>query len=68
MTKLKTTRVEPLKKAWLSTQEACAYLGCSKDFLQTLREKAEVSFSRYGKSTWYQADSIERFLERNRVL
>lgn len=39
-----TGKVEPIVKKWLSKDEAKSYIGCSDDFLRTLREKALVSF------------------------
>lgn len=62
-------KVESVEKKWLSRQEAMAYLGCSGDFLASLRDKNEISFAQYGhKATWYELRSIERFIERNRVV
>lgn len=61
-------KVEPILKKWLSKDEAKAYLGCSDRFLQTLRDTAQVSFSRFGnKMYWYELASIERFLMKNKV-
>ena len=57
-----------IEKIWLGTEEAKAYLGCTDRFLRTLREKAEVSYSKYGKTIWYSLESINRFLNRNRVI
>ena len=51
-----------------SKTEAIAYLGCSEDFLRSLREKAELSFSKFGSMIWYELRSIDRFLERNKVV
>lgn len=62
-------KVEQVGKTWLSPQEACAYLGCSLDLLERLRNEAQVSFARYGsRMIWYELRSINRFLERNRVI
>ena len=61
-------KVEPVNKLWLSAKEAMAYLGCS-ELLEKLRNNAEISFSQYNKRTiWYDLKSIERFIERNRVV
>ena len=64
----KTGKVEPIQKTWLSKQEAESYLGCSEKFLRALREKAEISFSKFGNTIWYELRSIDRFIERNRVV
>lgn len=62
-------KVEPVKKIWLSAKEAMAYLGCSEKLLEKLRNNAEISFSQYNKRViWYELRSLERFIERNRVV
>lgn len=62
-------KIQEVPKTWLSKDEAMAYLGCSADFLQTLRDNALVSFSRFGnKMYWYDLASIDRFLAKNRVV
>lgn len=63
-----TGKVEEIKKIWLSKDEAMAYLGCSDKFLQNLRNKAEVKFAKYGKMIWYDLKSIERFVNRNKII
>ena len=66
--KNKTGKVEPVPKLWLSKDEAMAYLDCSKDYLDKLRNNAEVSFAQQGKMIWYTVESINRFLNRNKVI
>lgn len=61
-------KVEPIQKMWLSKNEAMAYLDCSADYLQDLRNSAQISFSQVGKMIWYDLKSINRFLEKNRVV
>ncbi len=62
-------KIEPVKKKWLSANEAMNYLGCSRKLLMKLREEGQVSFSMYGSKTiWYELSSIENFLERNKVI
>lgn len=62
-------KVEPVNKIWLSAKEAMAYLGCSEKLLEKLRNNAEISFSQYNKRViWYELRSLERFIERNRVV
>ncbi|RGM25310.1 helix-turn-helix domain-containing protein [Bacteroides sp. OM08-17BH] len=64
-----TGKVEPVNKLWLSAKEAMAYLGCSDKLLEKLRNDAEISFSQYNKRTiWYELRSLDRFIERNRVV
>ena len=65
----KIGKVEPVQKIWLSAKEAMAYLGCSVGLESKLRNNAEISFSKYNNRTiWYDLKSIERFIERNRVV
>lgn len=62
-------KVEPVAKKWLSKDEAMAYLGCSEDFLKNLRDKALVSFSQFGnKMIWYDLQSIDKFITKNKVI
>lgn len=61
-------KVEPVTKRWLNKDEAKSYLGCSDDFLRTLREKGLVSFHQFGKMIWYNLSSIDRFVEDNKVV
>lgn len=69
MAKEKTTgKVQPIEKVWLSKDETMAYLGCSDRYLRTLKEKAQISFSKYGNTIWYDKKSIERFILRNKVV
>lgn len=69
MARIKTTvKVEPAPKRWLNKQEAMAYLGCSEDFLDRLRNEALVSFSQFGsRMIWYDLASIDKFVIKNRV-
>lgn len=61
-------KVETVTKRWLSKNEAKSYLGCSDDFLRTLRDNALVSFSQFGKMIWYELSSIDRFIQNNKVV
>ena len=61
-------KVEPIPKRWLSKEEAMAYLGCSGDYLEKLRYNAQVSFAQDGKKIWYDLQSIDRFLNRKKVV
>lgn len=61
-------KVEPVQKMYLSKNEAMAYLGCSEDFLITLRNNAEIIFYKYRNTVWYDLKSIERFMNRNKVI
>lgn len=62
------SRVEPVQKRWLNKQEAMAYLGVGEDYLQKLREAAEVSFAQSGRMIWYDLLSLDRFILRNKVI
>ena len=63
-----TGKIQQVEKIWLNRDEAKAYLGCSDDFLARLRNEALVSFSQFGKMIWYDINSINRFLARNKVI
>lgn len=63
-----TGKIQQVEKIWLNRDEAMAYLGCSDDFLLDLRNKAEISFAKFGRMIWYDLRSIDRFLNRNKVV
>jgi hypothetical protein len=65
---MKQGKIEPITKTWLSAREARAYLDCSDDFLQTLRDEARVSFSRVGGKYFYNLESIDRLLIKNKII
>lgn len=65
---MKRGKIESIQKLWLSKDEAMAYLGCSGDYLDKLRNSAQVSFSKDGKMIWYNLESINRFLNRMKVI
>ena len=60
-----TGKVEPIVKKWLSKDEAKSYIGCSDDFLRTLREKALISFSQFGKMIWYDLSNTMLTLKQS---
>lgn len=61
-------KVKEVEKTWLSAREAKAYLDCSDDFLQTLRDEAAISFSRIGGKYFYNLASIEKLILKNKVV
>jgi hypothetical protein len=65
---MKRGKVESVQKLWLNKDEAMAYLWCSVDYLDKLRNNAQVSFAKDGKMIWYNLESINRFLNRMKVI
>ena len=63
----KTLPIRELEKVWITAAEACEWLGCSRDFLQRLREEAEISFAKIGGTYYHDVASIHRMFERHRV-
>lgn len=61
-------KIVPVQKRWLNKSEAMAYLGVSEDYLTKLREEARISFSQLGRMIWYDVDSIDRFVLKNKVV
>lgn len=67
--KKRKATVAQVEKRWLSTKDACAYLGISRDTLRDLRDSGQLTFSRVGqKLTWYSLESIDRMLNKGIVL
>lgn len=60
-------KVEPVVKKWLSTAEAQAYLDCSSNWLQKLRDEDLIRFSTISGKFFYELASIDRLLEYNKV-
>ena len=65
---MKRGKVESVQKLWLNKDEALAYLGRSVAYLDKLRNNAQVSFAKDGKMIWYNLESINRFLNRMKVI
>ena len=63
-----TGRIKEVEKVWLSSREVRAYLDCSDDYLQKLRDEASISFSRIGNKYWYDLRSIDLLLRKNIVV
>jgi len=61
-------KVQPVEKVWLSSREAKAYLDIKDDKLRSLRDSASISFTRIGSMYWHDKRSIDRLLEKNRVV
>lgn len=61
-------KIEPVKKTWLSPEEAMNFLGCDEKELNKLRNNAEFTFARRKSMIWYELGSIERFLKRHIVV
>lgn len=64
----KIAEIIRIEKKWLSSSEVKRYLDCSDNFLQKLREEAQISFSRFGGKFWYELESIEKFIQKHKVV
>lgn len=60
-------KIQPVNKVWLSTAETKAYLDCSPNWLQKLRDEDLVKFSIVSGKYFYELASIDRLLMRNKV-
>lgn len=63
-----TSSSEPLTIKWLTTERACDYLGVSRDFLDNLRDRAELSFYKVGHTIFYSITDIDRLILKNKVI
>ena len=63
-----TGRIKEVEKVWRSSREVRAYLDCSHDYLQKLRDEASISFSRIGNKYWYDLRSIDLLIRKNIVV
>ena len=63
----KTLPIKELEKVWITGAEACELLGCSRDFLEGLRNNAEIVFAKIGGTYYHEVASIYRMFERHKV-
>lgn len=61
-------KVQPVNKIWLSREEAMCSLGCADDYLRKVRESGQVSFCRDGRMIWYNVNSLQRYIEKHKVI
>lgn len=61
-------KVQPVNKIWLSREETRAFLGCSDDYLRKVRESGQVSFCCDGRMIWYNVNSLQRYIEKHKVI
>lgn len=60
--------VLPVEKTWLTSSEAMSYLGCGKNTLVTARNSGNLEVSRIGRNYLYSLRSLERYIEKNRIV
>jgi excisionase family DNA binding protein len=56
-----------LNKKYLSEEEACRVLRCSRQFLLQLRDNGEIPYYRIHRRIMYQASDLHEFLEKHYV-
>jgi hypothetical protein len=54
------------RKRWLKTNDVTQHLELSTSTLQTLRRNGTLPFSRIGATIFYDADDIDRMLEKRK--
>lgn len=62
-------RVEPVRKVWLSTREAAAYLGVSVRYLRDQLDvipEVEV-YNIGGNKKFYRIENLDRLITKNKV-
>lgn len=63
----KTLPIRELEKVWITTNEACELMNCSRDFLEGLRDEAELAWAKIAGRVYYEVASIHKMFERHRV-
>jgi hypothetical protein len=61
-------KVIPVNPLWVGKQDAMRLLCCGENFLAKLRQNGDLCFAQSGKKVWYEVLSINRYIERHRVL
>lgn len=57
-----------IEKQWLTTRAAMDYLGVSRDFLDDLRERAELSYYKVRGTVFIKKDDLDSLIEKNKVI
>ena len=63
----KTLPIRELEKVWITSEEACELMNCSRGFLEDLRDNAEVAWAKIAGKCYYEYASIIRMFERHKV-
>lgn len=63
----KALPVEVLRRTWITGAEAEEYLGCSRNFLEKLRDNAEITWAKIGGMYYHELASIELMFDRHKV-
>ena len=63
----KTLPIRELEKVWITSDEACELMNCSRGFLDDLRDEAELAWAKIAGRVYYEVASIHRMFERHRV-
>jgi excisionase family DNA binding protein len=64
---IKKAIVNTVEKIWLNTDEAVAYLGVSRDFLDNLRKNNEITYYQYNtRPIWFAKSDLDRFVTDNK--
>lgn len=66
--KRKVAQVKQVDKTFLSTSELRSYLDCSDEFIETLRNTAQLSFFRIGRKIWYKKEEVDNLIMRSKVI
>lgn len=57
-----------IEKQWLTTRAAMDYLGVSRDFLDDLRERAELSYYKVRGTVFIKKDDLDSLIDKNKVI
>lgn len=63
----KTLPIRELEKVWITTAEACELMNCTRNFLEDLRDNAELAWAKVAGKIYYEVASIQRMFERHKV-
>ncbi len=60
--------IKQLPVRWLTTKRACEYLGVSRDFLESLKKQAGLSFYKVGQTVFFNVEDIDKLIIKNKVI
>lgn len=60
--------IVPVEPVWVGKEDAMRLLSCGENYLNQLRYDAKIGFAQEGKKIWYEVKSLNRYIEKHRIV
>ena len=61
-----TAKIVPIEKVWLTIRDCMAYLGVSRDFIDDVRNRGELSSYIVGRTVFIEKSELDALIESHR--